>query len=1144
MYGEDDINSKMTRQPAATHRWCRYIIAFFVLSPFGLLGQAPEVRDELRFAQMTVNDGLISNKVNDITQDANGYIWFGSDEGLSRFDGYGIRNYQHDDYDSLSISSNVVFTLFTDSQGLIWVGLRYGLDLYDASINQFSHPKYQEKSLTNVRDFFEDQNGRVWICAEEGLFYYEPDTRTIHDYQKENISFVKSPMHSFYKDSREQLWIGSTYNGLSMVDVEGNTHHFKQTTGFRIENIIEHEDKMWVCTYNNGLFKYDPADSSLISVDINKSRPFSLRIREMRKDRKGNLWLGTRDGLYMKTAGEDRFILMGGMEMKFAKIGHNSVFSLFIDEFDIIWLGSFSGGVNYADLNQKMFRSIGFDEHELENSLNDNSVFSILEDKDKNLWFGTESGGVNFYNSKTGKFSYFLSNPAKDGITAVNIHALAETPEHKLWVGTYDAGLVLLDPAKRSFKNYVKGSGPCALNTTHIYSILQDSKGIVWVGTDAGICKYQDDCFDCLELKDLARNGQINHIYEDSKGRIWFGTLESGIFLYDEGGIRPYLPDIITRTINVTYEDSNGNLWFGCHENGLILHRPDTIVRYTLHDGIPNGTVQAILEDDEKNLWFSTSAGLIRFNNGVENPIVENPSFNLFDVTNGITSNQFNFASSCKLENGMLYFGTIGGVTYFDPKEIELNTLEPKLIITNLLVSNVSVQPQKEINGRVILTKDISSTESIELNHDDNYLTLEFAAIHYSNPNQHQYQYMLVNYDEDWINTTADKRYVTYTNLPGGNYTFKVRGTNYDGVWNSEVRSLNITINPPWHQLAWVRVIIAIALVLAILAIIKVRTSFLERQKINLKNEVNKRTLQIQQQSEEIEKQNATLTQTIEKLKSTQLKLIDAEKMSSLGQLTAGIAHEINNPANFIYGGVQGLEKDLNKIREFTDDKLLILNKLKKEIQTLNPKQVPEEVLELLEGHKTRANGYIKVNKNLDVMLRAIRIGAERTVEIVKGLRAFSRIEDKEFTPTDLHENIDDTLLLLNHKVKNRIEVVKKYGQLPLVQCNPGRLNQVFMNILANAIHSIDERGKITIETKKVNGNEIRISFSDTGSGMDEHTKNKIFDPFFTTKIVGEGTGLGLSISKGIVEEHNGRIYMESQESKGTTFFIEIPVRH
>ncbi len=1103
--------------------------------------QLDESSSELRFKHITVNDGLTNNKVNDITQDTNGYVWFGSDEGLNRYDGYEIKTYQHNIGDTTSISSNIVFSLFTDSKGKMWVGLRYGLDLYESDLDRFTHIRFKGRNLTNIRDFFEGPDGKIWVCAEEGLFYINPDEKVLNDFSETYYTLAKTPIHSFYIDTQGNKWIGSTAQGLSIIDTEGHHIPLKESSGFRIENILELDGNIWACTYNNGLLKYNPEDLSHKLITVNKNDPVTQRIRTMVSDREGNLWLGTRSGLYMKPNGVEKFLLMGHMDLKYATLLHNSVFSVYIDQFDIIWMGTFSGGVSYGDLNQKMFRSISQSRVSNE-GLNDKGIFSIVEDKQKNLWFGTESGGVNFYNNRTGQYSYYLNDPEKDGIHGINIHAIAEDKNHKMWIGTYDAGLVHLNPKTNTFETFVKGEGACDLNSNHVYSILVDSKNVLWVGTDEGVCKFKDGCFECFEQGLLSKNGQtIISIFEDSSGRIWIGTIESGVFVYENGQIRHVLPELISRSISTIYQDSKGNIWFGGHENGLILFQEDTITRYTLDDGIPNSTVRGILEDDQMNLWFSTSAGLIRFTKGVENPAVARPDFRLYDVTNGLTSNQFTPASACKMENGLLYFGTIDGVTYFDPTEIRDNNIEPKCIITNLSVSNVPVKPNEEINGKVILTSDISKTESITLDHDDDYLTIEFSAIHYSNPGQHQYQYMLENYDEDWISTTSDKRYVTYTNLPGGNYTFRVRGTNYDGVWSSTDKTLGIVITPPWYQLAWVQGLFVLGIIGIIYGLVRIRINFLMQQRENLRLEVDRRTLKIKEQSREIEDQNVKLTQTIEQLQNAHMKLVESEKMSSLGQLTAGIAHEINNPANFIYGGVQGLEDDMERIREFVNGKMAIFNELKTKLENDPSEKTIKEVNQLI-NENIEPNGYDAASKNVDALMRVIKIGAERTVEIVKGLKAFSRIDDKDFFPADVHENIEDTLLLLNHKLKNRIEVVKNFAELPKVECNPGKINQVFMNLLSNAISAIRGNGTITITTSKLSEEHIQIIISDSGSGMPETVLRKIFDPFFTTKDIGEGTGLGLSISKGIIDEHKGKIRAESKEGEGTTFYIELPI--
>ena len=349
-----------------------------------------------------------------------------------------------------------------------------------------------------------------------------------------------------------------------------------------------------------------------------------------------------------------------------------------------------------------------------------------------------------------------------------------------------------------------------------------------------------------------------------------------------------------------------------------------------------------------------------------------------------------------------------------------------------------------------------------------------------------------------------------------------MRASNNEGVWNEEGVALKIHIKPPFTQTIWFYLILFVVLAPLPFMIAQIRTVRLRRQQRQLEAKVAERT-------EEVRQKNETLEKTLEELKSTQTQLVDSEKMASLGQLTAGVAHEINNPINFVSGNVQPLRRDIDDLMEILGVYQRVVQEKGLESEFGEAKELQEEL------------DYDYLVEEIDQLMKGISEGAERTAQIVRSLRNFSRMDEDSRKRADLHEGLESTLLILRNQFKNRIEVVRDFGELPQIMCYPGKLNQVFMNILTNAIQAIEGKGEIRLKTR-LQGEWVRIEIGDTGKGMPEEVRKRIFEPFFTTKDVGHGTGLGLSISFGIIEKHGGRIEVESEIGKGTTFIITLPL--
>jgi signal transduction histidine kinase len=496
-------------------------------------------------------------------------------------------------------------------------------------------------------------------------------------------------------------------------------------------------------------------------------------------------------------------------------------------------------------------------------------------------------------------------------------------------------------------------------------------------------------------------------------------------------------------------------------------------------------------------LWVRTERGLVVFDPDVHTYIV-------YDRNDGILPSANSFGTALHDSRGNLMFGSSGGLNIFRPSFIESRAAAPVIALTSLVIGGV---------------KRPAFPARYEAEDDQNNVDIEFATLSFNRPEKNLYRYRLEGYDEDWIEA-GSRRFVSYTNLEPGAYTFRVVGSNDGGKWSANEARLEIVIRPAWYQHWWFNVGLLLLVTGLVYAGVRFRIKTIEHQKAHLETQVAQRTM-------EVNHQKAALEKALSDLKSAEVQLIQNEKMASLGQLTAGIAHELNNPINFVSSNIQPLKRDISDVLSLLD--------LYMGMQSAGG--IPENIAKLQEELDIKA-----LLAEVSQLLKGIEEGATRTASIVKGLRNFSRLDQDALILTNINEGIESTLALLRSQLGTRIKVTRNLSNIPLIECFPGQLNQVFMNIMTNAIQAIEGEGEITITSTRKH-DVVSICISDTGKGMTPETLQKIFDPFYTTKSVGQGTGLGLSISYGIIKKQGGSIDVISEPGQGSTFTINLPMR-
>jgi len=1093
----------------------------------------PRMKDNasINMKYLDVEQGMNSSNVTSILEDSHGNLWFSTwGGGVSMYNGETFTHFTEKE----GLSNNVVWSNLEDSQGNLWFGTEGGgVSIYDGE--SFTHFTEKEGLSNNwVFSILEDSHGNFWFgTMGGGVSMFNGESFT-HFTKKEGLS--NNSVFSILEDSHGNLWFGTNGGGVSMFNGVSFTS-FTTKEGLSnnwVFSILEDSHgNLWFGTGGGGVSMYNGESFTHFTEKEGLS---NNNIWSIFEDSNNNIWFGSRGGGLSKYSGESftHFTEKEGLS-------NNIVYSILEDSYGNLWFGTIGGGVS-------TYSGETFAHFTKKEGLSNNIVFSILEDSHGNLWFGTNEGGVNKYNGES--FTHFTE---KEGLCNNIVQSILEDSHGNLWFGTFDGGVSKYNG--ESFTNFTEKEG---LSNNNVMSILEDRDGNLWFGTKGrGVSKYNGESFTHFTKREGLSNNIVQTILEDSHGNLWFGTFGGGVCLYNGESFKYFTEKegLSNNMIVSILEDSHGNLWFGTFGGGVNMYNGETFTHFTENEGLSNNYVFSILEDNYSNIWLSTENGLNRFAFGVDSVNVahNNPVIHTFSLQDGLKGKDFYPNSALLDSKNHIWWGSGKGLTMLDMNNFKIPFEAPTLQLNQIEINEqfIDYRHLKDSAGMEMEFNSVSKFYNyplnLELPYNNNHLTFYFSAIEWSAPHKIRYRFKMVGLNEKWSIPTEEGK-ADYRNLPYGTYTFKVRTIGETQKW-SEPFEYTFTINTPWWHTWWVRTGYAITAFLIIFGFVRLRTAQLERRKKELETEVADATHEIRTQKGEVEVQkeeivtqrdevvaaNASLEKhkreleiTLENLKLTQSQLIQSEKIASLGILTAGIAHELNNPINFVSGNVNPLRRDLNELFSLIEkyDETLKTNKL-------------ERVIGEIDDLKDKMD-YSFLIKEIISLIEGINEGANRSSQIVKGLRSFSRLDEEKCQLYSIHEGIDSSLILLHNKLKNRIKIRKEYGDLKEIECFPGKLNQVIMNILSNSIQAIEGKGEISIQTIS-SGIGVKIIIKDNGKGMTPEVKKHIFEPFFTTKEVGKGTGLGLSISFGIIEQHNGDIDVISEPGKGTEFIISLP---
>ncbi len=1141
----------------------------------------------IRFDHYTTEQGLSQNMVDCILRDHKGFIWVGTWNGLNRFDGYSFLWYKHDNTKN-SISDNFVRSICQDKAQNLWIGTRKGLNLYlyksNKFINYYSTNDRIKLFSDEINVVFCDSKGYLWVGTTNGLTKFTLDDKSNiinAEYFKAGLSeknLSHNVINCIYEDSRQNIWVG-TQVGLNRFDNHTN-RWIKMMNDPYNENSISsntinaiYEDKLgdiWIGTeigLNRLSINNFKIERYYFNPDDRKSLAHNV-VRDIVEDLKGNIIIGTLGGISTYNRFNNNFInYKHELHNKYG-LNNDFVNCLLSDKEGNLWIGTEKGGINKYNVYQHQFE-IYVNELSNPNSINNNTINSLFED-DNYLWIGTAGGGLNVYNKKNQKFYHFRYDAHRaNSISSDFISAIYKDKEGNIWLGTWGSGLNLIKKGQElngNFIHFFPDGTPNSLPNAFISSIIEDKEGRLLIGTIGGLIikEKNKNIFKTFIGRGKETINRIGCLLFDIQENLWVGT-ENGLFQIipaSNGLIDPQqsLFNIFRNipgnenSLSGNYiisicSDSKGRLWFGTYGNGLNLMIPSENADkikfkvYNENNGLSNNVIYGILEDENNNLWLSNDNGLTKFN----------PDKNLvkcYYETDGLPSNQFYWSAYFKNTHGKMYFGSLNGLIAFFPSQIQDDPFPPKIVFTDFKIFNSSVEVGKKYYGKIILSSVIAEVKDIILSYKANEFSIEFSALHYNKPIKNQYQYKLEGFDNNWSQVDSRRRYATYTNLKGGEYIFRVKASNNDGVWSSSESVLNIKIIPPFWATWWFRGLIIILVISSIIAYNRIRLYTLEQHKAKLERMVEQRTAQIENQKRELLQQAELLSQKNNELIERQ-QLIEGQKLK-LEIKNAEIIEQRNR--------LMELNK---KVQLAQKQQLRLFTHISHEFRT--PLTLIISPLEQLLSER--------LPNHLNNSLQSILKNAQRLLHLVDQIMELRKIEsgksDLQLVETDIIHFINEIALSFNAIAKEKKlnfsihHQVEKY----YTAFDKDKIENIVYNLLSNAFKYTPENKTIFLFTQIIENSNIEqdeyliiapaneklnlinkyleIRVIDEGIGISSDQIKDIFKRFHRLNTPylqkTKGTGIGLYITREMIKEHYGFLFVKSKIDEGSTFRVLIP---
>jgi len=1079
------------------------ILVLFLLS----IGNSKAQYTNLKFENLSTIDGLSSSTCVEIFEDREGFLWFGTIDGLNRFNGYEFTVYRPVVNDSYSISSNRITSITEDSSGRLWIGTGNGLNVYDKDSERFFRLNHKQDNPQSISSnlinklFFDKENNVLWVATKNGVNRLNLSGADLR--KPEKLSFARytskagddqtidnNEATSILSDQDKNIWVGTSGKYLNRYDPRKDKFERISINIFNPDEfdhipkaiLIDNDGDFWI---GNNLSKLIVWDRKKNIFAVRSFLDSTVPIFQIYQDKKGMIWVATDGhGIYFidKTKGVIQHLVHNPSDP--FSISNNQPSKILEDSNGITWIATYNTGVNKLALSKSAFGHF-FHQPGNENSLSHKIAQSILQDQAGRIWIGTDGGGLNLFDEKNNSFQHFRNKPGDPSSLSSNkIINLCKSYDGSLWICTWNGGLNKLNPQTKKIIHYEHSeSDPFSIGQNSVWCAVEDNKHRLWAGTQAtGLNLFDPDAkifyryVNVPEEPTSLINNFIISLFVDSKNRLFVGT-SIGLNMVDLNSLGSSFPGKLVfrnfkagslqgNRINHITEDHHGNIWVG---SDLGLNKLDANLQllniYTTIDGLPNNLITGIKEDDDGNLWITTKSGLSRLD-----PVAD--KLKNFNAHDGLQGMEFQSKSIDKTTDGRILIGGINGFNIFHPERILADSAKPRLLLTDFKISNHSLKAYDTIHNRVLLKESILRTKAITLYYDENYISFDYLALNYNNPEKNRYAYRMAGLDRDW-NYVGNKRSASYSNLAPGNYVFEVMASN-DGLWNDHNKiTLEINLLPPPWKTWWAYSLYVILLVLGIWMAMRYYASRVREEK----------------------------------------------------------EHELDQAKLMFF---------INVSHEFRTPLTLILNPIDKILSACtNPEEVKASALTIQRSARRLLN---LVNQLLD--FRKSDLGKSPLETVHSDIVQFSRDIFRLFNDLAEIKHID-------FRFESEVDSLQTWF-------DPDKVEKILTNLLSNAIKFTEPGGVVILSVSKTllhhkkklpgifstlnSGEYVTLKVKDTGVGLKKEQLKHVFERFFHVDNTKTGTGIGLNFTKSLVELHHGEITVESEYKKGSEFIVRLPL--